>query len=136
MSAYASLDGDFIQVYVNGVVIANGTDCKISFKRANRETTTKDGGNNEQYEYTKGGWSVSGGYLHSEVAPLGTPNLFDIWLNRTKATIKFGSVTSGQIYYSGTALLESLDLSGPQKDNVTGSYSFKGDGAASRTTNP
>lgn len=121
MAAYTTVDGDFIQVFVNGTMIANGTECKISFKRANREVTTKDGGSYAQFEYTKGSWTVSGGFLHTDVAPgLSSNALFNIHANKTKVVLKIGSVASGQYYYQGQAILDSIDLSAPQKANVTG----------------
>lgn len=135
MAAYNTIDGDLIQVYLNGTLIANGTDCKIAFKRANREVTTKDGGNNAQYEYTKGSWSVSGGYLHTELGYT-TAALQGLWRSRTKVVLKFGSTQSGANYYQGTALIDSLDMSGPQKANVTGTYTFTGDGDCAPFTNP
>lgn len=137
MAAYPTIDGDLIQVYSAGVLIANGTDCKLAMKIASREVTTKDGGADEQYEYTKRGWTVSVSYLYADpVSPYGFSQLATLIKNRTKVTLKFGSVTSGQKYYTGTAIIESCDLSGPQKANITGAYSFKGDGAWTEFTNP
>lgn len=137
MAAFTTVDGDLIQVFVNGTLVANGTDCKISFKRANREVTTKDGGSYAQYEYTKGSWSVSGSYLHTDVSgSFSTNGLFSIYSNKTKVNLRIGSITSGQYYYTGQAVLDSLDMSGPQKANVTGSYNFTGDGSITAFLNP
>lgn len=136
MPAFPTIDGEFIQVYVNGVVVANGTECKYSFKRDMRETTTKDGGNWKQSEYTKGSGTVSGSYLQTTSAVPSTSSLFDILNGRTKPVLRFGGTTSGDVFWTVTALLTSLDVSAPQKDNITGSYSFEMDGAPVKTIIP
>ena len=136
MAAFPTIDGELIQVSSNGSLIANGTDCKYSFKRDMRETTTKDGGNWKQSEYTKGSGTVSGSYLQTTSAAVSTASLFTILNNRTKVSLRFGGTTSGDTYWTCNALLTSLDVSAPQKDNITGSYSFELDGQPVATVIP
>jgi hypothetical protein len=135
MAAIATPDGELLNVFVNGVLIANSTDFKFSFKRDTRETTTKDGGNWKQLEYTKGSGTVSGSYLHAE-SGYNTAQLFEVMANRTKVVLKYGGTTSGASQYTATAVLTSVDISAPQKDNTTGSYSFDLDGAPVRALIP
>jgi Phage tail tube protein len=137
MAAYTTIDGDVIQVYTNGALIANGTDCKIGFKFGNRDTTTKDGGKAKQREYTDREWMVSGGFLYADpTAPNGLSQLQALAKAGTKVVVKAGSVLTGQKYYQGTMLVDSLDLSASQKSNIAVSYSFVSDGDWTETTNP
>lgn len=136
MPAFSTIDGSFIKVYSNGVEIANSTDCKYSFKRDSRETTTKDGGNWKQLEYTKGMATVSGSFLQTTSNVPSTSALFDIMNNRTKVSVRFGGTTTGDVYWTATAILSSVDVSAPQNDNITGSYSFDIDGVPVKTVIP
>lgn len=137
MAAYNTIDGDVIQVYTNGQLIANGVDCKIGFKFGNRDTTSKDGGAAKQREYTDREWSVSGSLLVSDqAAPNGLYQLIALAKAKSKIFVKAGSTVSGQKYYTGIMIIESLNASAPQKANATGDYSFMSDGDWTELTNP
>lgn len=135
MAAYPTIDGAFIKVYSGSTEIANSTECKYDFNSDTRETTTKDGGSWKQVEYTKRSASVSGSYLQANTG-LSTSTLFDAMNNKTKLTIRFGGTTSGDVYWTATAVLTKLGVSAPQNDNITGSYTFDIDGQPVKTVIP
>jgi hypothetical protein len=137
MAATATVDGEFIQVKVNGVIVANGTGCKIEFKSGKRETTTKDGGRAKQYEYTMREWTVSGDILYADINGItGLSSLNSAMKNFTKIGVTCGSISSGGKFYSGNMVVDSLSIDAKQKDNATSSYSFTGDGDWTENTNP
>ena len=131
MAAFTTVDGTFIQLFINNQLIANSTDCKESIKRGKRKVTSKDDNANgfNRYEYTDGDISLSGSFLHT-YAPggLSTAALVDLARSRTKVSIRWGGTLTGQTYRTATGLLTSVELSAPLLDNATGSYSIDVDG--------
>lgn len=135
--------GDYLQVLVDGHPIANATSCKISFKWGNVKTTTKStttGANT--YDYTDSDWDVSCDHLYAMDTDAVAANFKSLAYiknaadSKTKVTIKFGSLTSGEEYYSGVALVVSADANAPQKAETSLNCSFKGDGQCAKAVNP
>jgi hypothetical protein len=129
------MNGDLIGLYVNGQLVARGTDHKFSFKTATRETTSKDDVGWASFEPTKRSGDVSGSVLHAEDATFGLAQIFTMKANRQKFTVKFGSAQIGDNYFFATGFFTSLDKSAKANDNVTGSYTIQLTGQIQQLTN-
>lgn len=143
MAATNTMIGDYFEVYLNGQLIANGTDCKVDFKFGKVKTTTKSttsGANT--YDYTDSDWTVSGNALYATKTDLNAGNfkglsqIIQAAKSKTKFTIKVGSLASGKEYYTGTVLVDSASWNSPQKAESGISYTFSGDGDWTEQTNP
>lgn len=128
-------NGDLIGLYVNGQLIARGTDHKFSFKVASRETTSKDDTGWANSEPTKRSGDVSGSILFAEDASFGLNQIFTLASTRQKFTVKFGSAQVGDYYYFATGFFTSLDKSAKANDNVTGSYTIQLSGVIQQLIN-
>jgi predicted secreted protein len=72
-------------------------------------------------------YSISGEYE--------TPDeLFTILSNRTAIDVKFGSMTTGEIDYSGKAYLVSYEQEAGVEENVTYSFSITGTGVLTQAS--
>lgn len=128
------INGTLLKVYVNGTAIAHTTSAELSLTKNTRDSSSKDSGNWEDALYARGSWEVSGDFLQAEDAAYGFTDLFALIENETTVTLKLSSEVTGDNYYTGSALLTSLNRSAPDQDNVSGSFSFKGSGALSEAT--
>lgn len=143
MSAISSRIGDYIEVYLNGQLIANGTDCKIDFKFGKVKTTTKSTTSKANtYDYTDSDYTISGSALYATknggtaASMKVLSSIINAAKSNTKFTVKFGSQQSGEDYYTGTVLVDSASFNAPQKAEPTINYSFSGDGDWTESTNP
>jgi TP901-1 family phage major tail protein len=131
------LNGSDLLVYIGSgqtaTAVGYSRSCSISLSTNMADATTKsNNGFSESIPTTKS-WEIS-------VEGLGVWNenikqFVDAYNDRTPLVISFHptQLASGQMKYSGTAYLESLEISGEMEDGVTYSVSFKGSGALAIT---
>ena len=129
-----------IQISTDGSsydIIGRATSASLSVSMETRSTTTKDSaGWDENLEGLKS-WSLSGDGLvtYSIANDYETPDeLFTILNNRTAIDVKFGSMTSGEIDYSGKAYLVSYEQEAGVEENVTYSFSITGTGVLTQAS--
>tara|TARA_R100000951_G_scaffold65577_1_gene55330 strand:- start:52 stop:486 length:435 start_codon:yes stop_codon:yes gene_type:complete len=129
-----------IQISTDGSsydIIGRATSASLSVSMETRSTTTKDSaGWDENLEGLKS-WSLSGDGLvtYSIANDFETPDeLFTILANRTAIDVKFGSMTSGEIDYSGKAYLVSYEQEAGVEENVTYSFSITGTGVLTQAS--
>ena len=112
-------------------IIGRTTSASLSVSMETRDTTNKDSaGWQENLEGLKA-WSLSGDGLvtYSISGDYDTPDdLFTLLSNRTKVKVQFGSMTSGEIDYTGDAYLTSYEQEAGVEENVTYSFGFTGTG--------
>jgi TP901-1 family phage major tail protein len=129
-----------IQISTDGStydIIGRATSASLSVSMETRDTTTKDSaGWQENLEGLKN-WSLSGDGLvtYSISGEYETPDeLFTILSNRTAIDVKFGSMTTGEIDYSGKAYLVSYEQEAGVEENVTYSFSITGTGVLTQAS--
>lgn len=112
-------------------IIGRTTSASLSVSMETRDTTNKDSaGWQENLEGLKA-WSLSGDGLvtYSISGDYDTPDdLFTLLSNRTKVKVQFGSMTAGEIDYTGDAYLTSYEQEAGVEENVTYSFGFTGTG--------
>jgi len=118
-------------------IVGRATSASLSVSMETRDTTTKDSaGWQENLEGLKN-WSLSGDGLvtYSISGEYETPDeLFTILSNRTAIDVKFGSMTSGEIDYSGKAFLVSYEQEAGVEESVTYSFSLTGTGTLTQAS--
>ena len=134
MATTGVINGTLLGVYIGGTLIAKSTSCTLNIVHNTRNTSSKDSSGWEEALGAMRSWTVSGDFLDAEDAAYRFDDLFSLINNRSVVTLKFSSEVSGDKYYTGSALLTSLDREAPMEDNVSGAYSFKGTGALSEAT--
>ena len=129
-----------IQISTDGSsydIIGRATSASLSVSMETRDITTKDSaGWQENLEGLKN-WSLSGDGLvtYSISGEYETPDeLFTILNNRTAIDVKFGSMTTGEIDYSGKAYLVSYEQEAGVEENVTYSFSITGTGVLTQAS--
>jgi len=129
-----------IQISTDGStydIVGRATSASLSVSMETRDITTKDSaGWQENLEGLKN-WSLSGDGLvtYSISGEYETPDeLFTILSNRTAIDVKFGSMTSGEIDYSGKAYLVSYEQEAGVEENVTYSFSITGTGTLTQAS--
>ena len=136
-------NGTSLVVLVGTEVIAHATSCSLSVSADLPDATTKE----------SGGWAAEIGGLKSwslttdglaTVEPTGVNyvvgDIFSALNGRTAVTVKFTTATGstpivGDLYWSGTAFVESLDITADMESPVTYSVSFTGTGVLTQATN-
>jgi TP901-1 family phage major tail protein len=112
-------------------IIGRTTSASLSVSMETRDTTNKDSaGWQENLEGLKA-WSLSGDGLvtYSISGDYDTPDdLFTLLSNRTKVKVQFGSMTAGEIDYTGDAYLTSYEQEAGVEENVSYSFGFTGTG--------
>jgi predicted secreted protein len=134
MATTGVINGTLLGVYVSGTLIAKSTNCTLNIVHNTRNSTSKDSGGWEEALGAMRSWTASGDFLDAEDAAYRFDDLFALIGSRAPVTLKISSEVSGDKYYTGSAILTSLDREAPMEDNVSGAYSFKGTGALSEAT--
>jgi predicted secreted protein len=138
-------NGTNLVVLVGSEVVAHSTSCSLSVSVDLPDSTTKSSqGWADQIGGLKS-WSLSTDGL-ATVDPTGATyivgDIFTALAARTAVTVKFTTVSSGStviagdLYWSGLAFIESLDVTADMESPATYSVSFTGQGALTQGTNP
>lgn len=136
------INGTKFGVYVGGTKIAFATSASISINHNLRDTSTKDsGGWREQLEGQRDfEISVEGMliFLNTDgtaITGLTINELYSSYIaTRTVFEIKFSTEITGDIKWSGNALMTSISIDTPNEDSSTVSASFSGTGALTQAT--
>ena len=134
MATAGIINGTDLQVYIGSDVIAHSTSHSLSMTHDARDATTKDSeGWTDRLEGLRS-WEITGEGLVAFDGTFDTDDLFALYTNRTQATVKFSTETSGDTYWTGSAYLTSLDFDAPTEDNVSSSFTFSGSGPLTSAT--
>jgi predicted secreted protein len=138
-------NGTNLVVLVGSEVVAHSTSCSLSVSVDLPDSTTK---NSQGWADHIGGlksWSLTTDGL-ATVDPTGATyivgDIFTALAARTAVTVKFTTVSTGStviagdLYWSGLAFIESLDVTADMESPATYSVSFTGTGALAQSTNP
>ena len=134
MSADKFFSGSDLLVYIGAEPIGHSRSCSFSMSQNLADATTKSNNGFMEYVPTTRGWELSCDGLG--VWNENINQFFNAINDRTPLIIKFSprNAVSGTTYYSGTAYIESFDVSGEMEDGVTYSVSMKGSGILSGLT--
>ena len=150
MATTSVFNGTSLVVLIGTEVIGFATSCSLSLAIDAPDASTKQslgwadeiGGQRSWSLTTDGLATVVPGTVATYVT---TAELNALAIARTAVTVKFttvdnstvGGVTpvSGDVIYSGSAFIESVDMTADMENPVTYSVSFKGTGVLTITTN-
>jgi len=122
------INGTDMLVYVDSVAIAHSTSCTLNLTSATRDVSSKTSAGVTNREYGKRDWSVTGDGLYQFTTSNNFSDLFSLYANRTKVTIRVSTETADNKYYEGEAVLTSLNATFPSEENSTFTYTFEADG--------
>jgi len=134
MATTGILNGTDLLMYVGSDIIGHATSHTLSVTMSSRDSTTKSSGG---WAAKLGGlrsWEASGEGFMAYDASYGYDELLAVLIARTAVTIKLSTEETGDTYWTGSALLESIEQSSGVEENVTFSFSFGGTGALAPTT--
>lgn len=118
-------NGTLVGLYKDGTLITHLTSNSISFSMATRDATSKDSGGNEYVlEALKSAEMACEGYI-AEDAAVSFEDLYDEYDARTAFTALISSEVSGDISYSASVYITSLEMNAPLEDSMTFSCSLK-----------
>ena len=145
MATTSVFNGTSLVVLIGGEVIAHSTSCSLSLAIDAPDASTKEslgwaeeiGGQKSWSVTTDGLATVVPGVLASYVS---TDELMILATDRVAVTLKFTTVSGttpvpGDVYWTGDAFIESVDITADMENPVTYSVSFKGTGALTTGTN-
>ena len=150
MATTSVFNGTSLVVLIGTEVIAFATSCSLSIAIDTPDSSTKQslgwadeiGGQKSWSLTTDGLATVVPGAVATYIS---TTELSNLAIARTAVTVKFttvnndtvGGVTpvTGDTIYSGSAFIESVDMTADMENPVTYSVSFKGTGALTIGTN-
>lgn len=122
------VNGTLTKIEIGGSEIAHLTSVSQSFNMATRDTSNKDSGGWRELREAQKSWSMSGEGLFAEDSTYGYEDLFDVLVARTQVTVKQTNSNSGDVEYSGSAYITSLERTAPNEDNITFSITLEGTG--------
>lgn len=145
MATTGVFNGTSLVVLVGAEVVAHATSCSLSLSTDLPETTDKQSGGWAEHLAGAKSWTLTTDGL-ATVDPAATASyyttgeLMSAIANRTKVTVKFTTVSGttaviGDLYWSGEAFIESMDITADMESPVTYSASFTGTGALAQGTN-
>ena len=136
-------NGTNLVVLVGAEVIAHSTSCSLSVSADLPDSTTKQSGGWAEEIAGLRSWSLTTDGL-ATVEPTGTSyvvgDIVSALNGRTAVTVKFttangSTVIAGDLVWSGSAFVESLDITADMESPVTYSASFTGTGVLTQATN-
>lgn len=136
-------NGTNLVVLVGTEVVAHSTSCSLSVSADLPDATTKQSGGWAEEIAGLRSWSLTTDGL-ATVEPTGTNfvvgDIFSALTGRTAVTVKFTTATGstvivGDLVWSGSAFVESLDITADMESPVTYSASFTGTGVLTQATN-
>ena len=135
MATTGVVNSKLMKIKIGGSFITCQTNAELKVTNGTRQTTCKDSGQWEEFLYGQTNWTMSGDLLFSYDAATPHEDIYDVAVGQTTASLIFGTGVTGDVHWSGTAVVTEWSISSPgQNENVTGAYSFQGSGALVKFT--
>jgi predicted secreted protein len=145
MATTGVFNGTSLVVLIGSEVVAHATSCSLSFSVDLPETTDKQSAGWVEHLGGAKSWSLTTDGL-ATVDPAATASyyttgeLMTAIANRTAVQVKFTTVSgttlvTGDLIWSGSAFIESMDITADMESPVTYSVSFTGTGQLTQATN-
>lgn len=136
----AIFNGTELGVYIGTTLIAAATDCTLSLNMEMIDITTKDSSAFRELlpGLRSGSISCSGLIDYLDASNKDVSDLWDAFENKTALTLKFekATQTTGELSFSATGYISSLEQSGGTEDTATYSATFELSGAITDTPAP
>ena len=133
----ASFNGTELGVYIGGTLIAAATDCSLSLNMETIDITTKDSAGYRELlgGLKSGSISCSGLIDYLDASNKDITDLWTAWENRDTLVLKFAKAneTAGELSFSASGFITSLEQSGGTEDTATYSATFELTGAITDT---
>lgn len=129
------INGGIIGIYNGANKIATATGCNLSISHSPRTTSNKDDGQWEAKGQGRTAVQCGGQGFFKFDTNYNFSYLFGLIANRTLLTVKVGNATVGDLYYSFSGYLTSLECDFPDQDSSTYSYSIEATGTPTEGTN-
>ena len=134
MASTGILNGTLAKIQVAGTTIGHLTSNSLTFDMSTRDASTKDSsGWKESLEGQKS-FSGSAEGFFAEDATYGYEDLFDVFAARTLVVVTWTTDVTGDIEYSGSCYITSLEKTDGLEESSTFSVSFEGTGAVTKAT--
>jgi len=134
MPSTGILNGTLAKIQVAGTTIAHLTSNSLTFDMSTRDASTKDSsGWKESLEGQKS-FSGSAEGFFAEDATYGYEDLYDVFAARTLVVVTWSTDVTGDIEYSGSCYITSLEKTDGLEESSTFSVSFEGTGAVTKAT--
>jgi len=116
------------------LLVAKQKDGSISRSKGTIDATTKDSGGWEESEHGLKSWSqsVEQAYMKDDVGYLTIERAYNEGLDLNIRVVGLSDTHN----YEGKAIIETLDVSFPNNDIISASYSLKGNGPLARVVKP
>ena len=133
----AIFNGTELGVYIGGTLIAAATDCSLSLNMETIDITTKDSAGYRELlgGLKSGSISCSGLIDYLDASNKDITDLWTAWENRDTLVLKFAKAneTAGELSFSASGFITSLEQSGGTEDTATYSATFELTGAITDT---
>jgi TP901-1 family phage major tail protein len=133
----AIFNGTELGVYISDTLIAAATDCSLSLNMETIDITTKDSAGYRELlgGLKSGSISCSGLIDYLDASNKDITDLWTAWENRDTLTLKFSKAneTAGELSFSASGFITSLEQSGGTEDTATYSATFELTGAITDT---
>lgn len=133
----AIFNGTELGVYIGGTLIAAATDCSLSLNMEMIDITTKDSAAFRELlpGLRSGSISCSGLIDFLDASNKDMTDLWSAYENKETLTLKFAKAneTAGELSFSASGFISSLEQSGGTEDTATYSATFELTGAITDT---
>jgi len=134
MATTGFVSGNDFRIYVNGNAIAQATSCDVNASSSPRDVTTKDSGGWKKVLYGLKEWSISGDGLVALDDSFGHLDLGGFLIAGTAVTVRYTTDTTGDEYYTGAAIVDSVSISSPANETPTYTFNLTGNGPLTKPT--
>ena len=132
MATSGIINGTLIKISFAGTVVAFLTSNDKTKEMSPRETSNKDSGGNKEILEGMKSWGGSGSGYMAEDAAFGYEDLWDLMETNAVVAILESSAVVGDVEYSGSAFITSLNRTSGLEESVTFDVSYEGTGAQTK----
>lgn len=131
----SKISGDLIFVIINGYTLMGQKTGGMDVSADTLESTSKDSNKWREYIY---GWKTTDftvDDLYDPAASVGTgfADFFGYIAAETVVTVKFGEIVAGKTYWTSSALISKVNLSGPSNQVASYTLTLKGTGVPTQS---
>lgn len=134
MATTGIVNGTLICLYANGVKISNLTTNSFSVQMATRDASTKDAGGWKKILGGQLSWSASCEGYFAEDATYSYEDLYDAMVARTPITCMRSSAVSGDVKYTGSVYVTSLEQTAGNEESTTFTCTLEGTDSITKAT--
>lgn len=134
MPSTGYVNGSDFGIYVDDTLISVALDNQIQFTKDMIEVSNKDSGGDKEYIPGRGDGTTSGSARFKYDAGYGFSDLYALYDAETLVTIRYGNGVDGDTEYSFGAYITDLQMTNPDNDASSISYTFQKTGAVTEDT--